>query len=252
MNTEVNAMFREGFVVGSLGIILCGGLLSSTLRAGTADQKSNDQSALQVQVDDLHPFSHVAYIPAGSDVSTIRFERVKAVDVPTQIRYTTDPEYCADVNYGNRAPGGSMFCPSAETETPAAAYEVTYSYTGEPLASDEYANRHFTFDLYFQPGELAPEIRKAIAAGNLSRSDMAGYFTVKTSRGQMPQVVVDEAASTFCTGILKDGIWSPLDPACRSKAVYKTVNVASDYVGVQVDPLSTRNVEPNAGPVSTR
>ena len=233
-------MFRDGFVVGSLGIILCVGLLSSTLRAGTADQKSHNQSTLKVQVDDLHPFSHVAYIPAGSDVSTIRFEGVKAVAVPKQIRYTSDPDYCADVNYGGRAPGGSMFCPSGQTETPAPAYEVTYSYTGEPLASDEYANRHFTFDLYFEPDELAPEIRKAIAAGNLNRADMAGYFTVKTSRAQMPQAVVDEAASTSCAGVLKDGIWSPVDPTCRATTIYKTVNVASDYLNVTVDPVSTR------------
>ena len=36
-----------------------------------------------MQISDLHPFTHVAYILAGADLSSIRIENIKAVKVAT-------------------------------------------------------------------------------------------------------------------------------------------------------------------------
>ena len=58
-----------------------------------------------------------------------------------------------------------MCCPYTQNMSPAPAYKVTYSFTGPPLASDEYGNRYFTFRVYFRPEELAPTVRRAISAG---------------------------------------------------------------------------------------
>lgn len=43
-------------------------------------------SAPAVTVSDLEPFSHVAFVPAGADISSIRLEQVKLVNVATRIR----------------------------------------------------------------------------------------------------------------------------------------------------------------------
>lgn len=57
---------------------------------------------------------------------------------------------------------------------PATAYELTFSVVGPPLASDEYGSRNFTFEVYFQPDELPPELRQAISSRKQVRSDAAG------------------------------------------------------------------------------
>ena len=206
--------------------------------AGTVDKKSDDPGSLKVKVEDLQPFTHVTYIPVGSDLNSIRFENVKVVAIPTQVRTTMDPHYCDQLIY--RDPGGSMFCPSSQFETPATAYKVTYSYRGAPLASDEYASDHFNFDVYFQPNELAPEVRKAVAEGNLNRADMAGYFTVKTSSLTRQALVMDPSQSRLCDRVLMDGVPTPASKSCQDQTQYKTVTTASDYVAVRVDPVSAR------------
>lgn len=128
-----------------------------------------------VQIKDSQPFTHLAQIPADANKGTIRFERVKVVKVPTRITYTMDPSYCEELAF--RDPGGSMYCPSVQTGSPAVAYEVTYSYIGQSLASDEYGGRNFTFQVYFRPDELAPEVRQALAEKKWNRADLADTFT---------------------------------------------------------------------------
>jgi len=235
-------MFRHGFSSLTLGALLCGGLLGSCFRAQAADNETGvvtyDPSSLKVQVQDLHPFTHFALLPAGSDVRTIRFENAKTVEVATKIIYTTDTDYCAELAF--RDPGGSTYCQRMQTESPTAAYEITYSFRGQPLASDEYGNTHFTFHVYFRPEDLAPEVRNALSTRKLGRAETAGYFTVTTSRETIQRVVIDETRSNFCDAILRDGSWTLADPDCLDRISYKTITTPSDYISVRVDPVSPR------------
>ncbi len=185
----------------------------------------------------LQPFTHVARIPADSDTGSIRFQKAKMVQIPTTIAYTTNPEYCKDLAF--RDPGGSMYCSSARTGTPATAYELTFSVVGPPLASDEYGNRNFTFEVYFRPDELAPDVRQAISNGKRS-SDVAGSFKVSTSREPVRKIVVDEAKSHFCAGNFLDGSWTTSDANCKDQVHYKALAVPSDYITVSIDRSPAR------------
>lgn len=231
-------MSRDGFTLVSLGAVLCGGLLVSSLRAAAPDQQpsgTNELTDKTVQIEDVHPFTHLAYIPAGSDLSTIIFEKANKVEVYTKRRYTLHTDYCSDLAF--RDPGGSMFCPSIETEEPTTAFQVTYSFRGQPLASDEYGHTHFTFQVYFRPDELPPVVRESLATRKLSRAEAASYFAVKTSREPEQRVVIDEARSNFCDTVLLDGCWSQVDPDCRETIHFKTITTPSDYIAVRVDPV---------------
>jgi hypothetical protein len=115
-----------------------------------------------VTVRELQPFSHEALIPAGSDVSSIRLERVKLVKAPTSIRLVNGGSYC-EQEQSFRDPGGSAYCPSINVETTAQAYELNYSYTGQPMTSDEYGGRNFTFSIYFRSEELSAEVRQELS-----------------------------------------------------------------------------------------
>ena len=235
-------MFRHGFAPIALGTVLCEGLLGSFLCAGAFPKRPpaaiEEPGGAKVQVQDLHPFTHFAYIPVGADVGTIRFEGAKTVEVPTKIRTSTDTEYCAELPF--RDPGGSMLCPDLETESPATAYKVTYSFRGRPVASDEYGRTYFIFHVYFRPDELAPEVQKALSARKLNRAETAEYFTLKTSREDAQQVVIDETRSSFCDTVVRDGVCTKRDPHCQNRINYKTITTPSDYVTVRVDPVSPK------------
>jgi len=190
----------------------------------------------KTRVDDRNPFTQVVSIPATSDPSTIRFVKVKATRVFTKVKSTTDVRYCDDLKF--RDPGGSMYCSYTQKESPEAAYEVTYSYTDQPLASDEYGGRYFQFQVYFRPDELPPALRNAIAAGRGKQSELATYFTVTTSRLPVRGAVIDDAHSSFCNGNYMDGNWIQFDPRCQDQVSYKTVTVPSAYIRVRVEPTS--------------
>jgi hypothetical protein len=192
----------------------------------------------------LQPFTHVAQIPADSDAGSIRFQKAKMVQIPTTITYTANPEYCKESAF--RDPGGSMYCSFARTGTPATAYELTFSFTGSPLASDEFGNRNFTFTVYLRPDELPPDMRQAISAisaisrDKRSRSDIAGSFKMSTSREPVQKIVVDEAETHFCAGNFLDGSWTANDASCKDEVHYKALAVPSDYVTVRIDPSPVR------------
>jgi len=207
---------------------------SLALSAATRSTKSG----VETQIKDLHPFTHLASIPASSDQAKIKLEKVKATRVFTKERSAIDPTYCKDLPF--RDPGGSMYCPYTEDVSPAPAYEVTYSFKNQPLASDEYGNRYFTFQVHFRPEELSPGLRRALSIGKMKRSELATYFNVVTSRPPVRAAVIDEANSSFCDGNYIDGNWVQTDPACKDKVNFKTVTRPSDYITVQVDPVSAR------------
>jgi hypothetical protein len=194
------------------------------------------QPAPKTRVDDRNPFTHLASIPATSDPSTIRFERVKATRVFTEVKSTTDARYCDELRF--RDPGGSMYCPYTQKESPEAAYEVTYSYTGEPLASDEYGNRYFRFQVRFRPEELPPALRSAISAGRMKQPELATFFKVTASRLPVRRAVIDDAHSSFCNGNYMDGNWIQSDPHCQDQVGFKTVTMPSACITVRVEPTS--------------
>lgn len=168
-------MLRRRFNPVGLEAALCGGLL---LAPAGSQASGKNSGTVHVQVAALHPYTHFAYVPAGADLSTIRFEKARLIRVPAKIRYTSDTRQCAQAAF--REPGGSMYCPYAETGSREAAYEITYSYHGPPLASDEHAQEYSTFQVYFDPGELSPKTRQALAGKKQGRRNAAGYFRVTT------------------------------------------------------------------------
>jgi hypothetical protein len=190
----------------------------------------------RVETTHLQPFTNLAQIPVGSDLSSIRFEGIKLVKVATGRTSTTDERYCEE---GYREPGGSMYCPSVQDGPLVPAYRITYSYSGPPLGSDEYGNTDFTFNVIVRPEELNPTVRQAIAAHKMSRAAAAELFKVSTYRDYVPQVAIDEANSVLCEGNYVDGLWTHTDRNCEDKVTFKTVAAPSDYVTVRVDPAAS-------------
>jgi hypothetical protein len=189
---------------------------------------------VKARVETLNPYTHAASIPEGSDLASIRFEGVKKVKVATSVKSKADERYCNEEQF--RDPGGSMYCPYAPIATSAVAYRVTYSYRGQALASDEYANPNSTFSVYFRPEELPDDARAALIADKISRADLAGYFDVKTYRDTVAQAGIDSAASTFCEGTYIDGEWVHTNSTCQDHVAYTTVTVPSSYITVRIDP----------------
>jgi len=184
-----------------------------------------------------NPFGHVAYVLAASD-TTFRFEKARLVSVPVRFKHIADEAYCAEI--AHRDAGGSMFCPYTEPESWTTAYEVIYSFVGPPMASDEFGDRRYTFTVYIRPEELSPEVRKALSVRNPSRSDLAGYFALSTSRETVQQVAIDHAQSKFCPGNYVDGAWTHSDSGCEDDIRYTLVTVPSDYTTVRVEPTPKR------------
>ena len=185
---------------------------------------------------DRNPFTHVAYIPADADQSSIRFAGFRAVKLPTRTSSTMDERYCEDVLH--RDPGGSMYCPLVGHEGYTLVYEVSYSYDGPPLPSDEYGGRHFAFSVYFRPEEFSLREQEALlqrkGAVNGTRS-----FQLSTHREFEPRVVVDQANSVFCEGSFVEGLWVHTDAKCKDTIRSKTITVPSGFITVRVEPAFT-------------
>jgi hypothetical protein len=206
-------MIRPKLTSIRLGVLLSGGLLVPSLPA--AEPVDAMAAAPQAQTGDLRPFTHLAYIPADAELATIRFEGISRAHVPARIQRTANAHYCAEAAF--RDPGGSAFCSSTGTVMSAVAYEVTYSYTAKPMASDELANRHFVFSVYFRYDELPPEVQQAASARKLDRADTAGYFAVNTQRQRVQRVVIDSAQSSFCQGAPSDNITVRVNAAAMGR-----------------------------------
>lgn len=118
-----------------------------------------------------------------------------------------------------------------------AAYQISYSYDGPPMPSDEYGSTRFAFSVYLHPEQLDPAVREAISARHLNPADAAAHFKLATYRESIPRVVIDKQNSTFCDGAYKEGSWTHTNPKCEDKLIYKTVAEPSSYVTVRVDPV---------------
>jgi hypothetical protein len=239
LQTEVQKNMTTRQQRRSMILVLVGlGLVAQPFFAQNPDHGSAAALVKEAQIENLHPFTHFASIPATADPATIKFERVKATKVFTRVKSTTDSGYCKELQFSD--PGGSIYCSYTQNESKAPAYEITYSYRGQPMASDEYGNRDFTFQVYFRPEELPPTLLRALSTGKVNRAELATYFNVATSRLSVRAAVIDEAKSSFCEGNYMDGNWIQNDPHCRDKVSFKTVTMPADNIMVQVDPVSLR------------
>jgi hypothetical protein len=229
-------MFQNTHRVMTTGIAI---LLLASIAAG--------REALVI-VEDLGAFTHVAYVPVGSDLSSITFRGLKAVKVATTKRKSVaDTRYCKQA--ASRDPGGSIDCPRIQEEAPSPAYQVTYSFDGQPIASDEYGSKYFTFSVYFRPEELSPAVREALSQEKGRRANLAALFNLTTSRDLQQRVVVDDENSTFGEGTYVDGIWSHTNPRCEDNVRSMTITVPVDYIAVRVDPVSSRVEQPAIPPL---
>ena len=192
------------------------------------------RGAQVVQVRELRPFTRIAYIPAGSDLSSIRIESVKPVKVATRRSSTTNARDCEE---RLSEPGGSMYCPSTSVGWRVPAVQVTFSFMSHPMASDEFRGTYFTSSVYFRPDELSPGLRRALSSGKISRTTAAELFQITNSSDSVQQVVVDQANSTFCEGNYVDGDWIHTEPHCEDSVAYQVVTSASPYISVKVDPV---------------
>jgi hypothetical protein len=184
-----------------------------------------------ITVKDLNPFTHAVRIPTGADLSSIRFEQAKLVTVPTRVRPVENARYCGELAF--RDPGGSLYCPYAAFEGATPAYEITYSYDGPAMASDEFGGKHFTFVAYFRPEDFGAATRKMFQK-KAARSDLAAVFHLTTSREPERRVVIDEANSRFCEGNYVDGAWQRKDTQCNEIVKYKTVTSPSEHVTIRI------------------
>jgi hypothetical protein len=184
-----------------------------------------------ITVEDLNPFTHVVRIPAGADLSSIRFEQAKLVKVPTRYRSVENARYCEELAF--RDPGGSLYCPYATFEGATPAYEITYSYDGPAMASDEFGGKQFTFVAYFRPEDFSAATRKMLEK-TAARSDVAAVFHLTSSREPERRVVIDEANSRFCEGNYVDGAWQRKDTQCNEIVKYKAVTSPSEYVTIRI------------------
>jgi surface antigen len=224
----------------AVAALVGGGILALPAAAGEPGDTTPATVAVQTpQTQELRPFTHFVRIPADSDPATIRLEKIRSVRLPQLVQYTADAAYCRDMAF--RDPGGSMYCPERRTIGTAAAFEATYSYTSQPLASDEYHAGHCTFQVYFRPDELAPEVRTVIETGKWKATNRAEYFMLSTYPERVHRAMIDESQSKFCDGNFVDGNWTHTDPACRDQIAYTTATVLSGYLTVKVDPILARD-----------
>jgi hypothetical protein len=221
-------------------------LVATAISLGFALSAMADGLALKtsVKVQELHPFTHLASIPAGADPSSFKFESVKLVSVATQSKSVIDERGCDEAT--QRDPGGSIDCSYTAFQALSPAYEVTYSYLGQTMAADEYGSNHFTFSVYLRPEELSPAVQQALSEHKMGKAAAAGFFELNTSRDSVRQVRIDELASKFCNGNFLDGSWMHTDSKCDDQISYKTITAPSSYITVKVDPVSSTSAQKSA------
>lgn len=180
------------------------------------------------QLDQLNPFTHVASIPATVDPSTIRFEKLRTVELAAKTKTTTDAQNCKDRQF--RDPDGTN-CQTTAVLERVKAVGATYSYSGPVIAAGESIPGRDTFSVYFRPEEVGADG----PVNKLKRDQAASLFQVNTSRAMVEQKVVDKQNSHFCEGNYVDGIWMHKDPKCQDEVKYISQTVPSPYLTVQVD-----------------
>jgi hypothetical protein len=232
MTTTKMALFAGAVVVVAGGLILAIRMNPSTSSNeghGAIGAPAPADAVKQAgQLDQLNPFTHVASIPAIVDPSTIRFEKLRTVELASKTKTTTDTQKCKDQQF--RDPDGSN-CQTTTVEARVKAIEAIYSFSGPVIAAGENVPGRDTFSVYFRPEEVGLDgpVEK------LKRDQAASFFQISSSRPMMEQKVIDKQHSHYCEGNYLDGSWVRKDPKCEDQVQYINQTVPSPNLTVQVD-----------------
>jgi hypothetical protein len=181
-------------------------------------------------IRELDPFTQIASIPATVDPATIRFEKLKTVQLASRTQVVTDPQDCKERQF--RDPDGSG-CTTVKVLERVKAVQANYSYIGPQISTvdgDAGPNRQ-TFSVYFRPEEVP--VRGPVE--KLNREHAESLFQLSTSRPMVQQKVIDKQNSHFCEGNYADGNWVQSDPKCQEQVQYTTRAVPSTYWAVEVN-----------------
>lgn len=230
MTTKQIALFAGATVVVAGGLVLA-------IRKNPTTSTNDGHGTIAAPVapvrqpgqgDQLNPFSHVASIPTIVDPSTIRFEKLKMVELASKTKTTTDAQDCKERQF--REPDGTP-CQTTTVVERVKAVEATYSYNGPVLSAGESIPGRNTFSVYFRPEELRIDGR----VDKLKRDQAASFFQVTTFRPMVEQKLIDNQHSHFCEGNYVDGNWTRKDPNCQDQIQYISQTAPSPYLTVQVD-----------------
>jgi len=228
MNATKIALFAGAAVVVAGGLALVIRMNPSTSNNEGAGTIAAPAKPTNVQPGEVNPFTHVASIPASVDPSTIRFEKLRMVELASKTKTTIDPQHCKELQF--RDPDGSN-CQTTTVEERVKALEARYSFNGPEIATGESTPGRDTFSVYFRPEEVAVDgpVEK------LKRDEAASIFQVSTYRPTVEQQVVDKQHSHYCEGNYIDGNWVRTDPKCQDQVQFMTQTVPSPNLTVQVD-----------------
>jgi hypothetical protein len=180
----------------------------------------------------IDPFTHTVSIPTTVNPATIRFEKLKSVDLASKIETTTNAADCKERQF--RDPDGSS-CQSVKVIERVKALEASYSYVGPELSAGETIPGRQNFSVYFRPEEVSLDG----LADKVKRDKAAALFHVNTFRSMVEQKSIDKQNSHFCEGNYVDGNWMQKDANCKDQIQYVSQTVASPNWTVQVDVLHT-------------
>lgn len=211
-------------------VVIAGGLVLAIKMNAPASTADTRGAMMPSTTRELNPFNHVASIPATVDTSTIRFEKLKLVDLASKTQTTTDVQGCKERQF--RDPDGSN-CESMKVLEHVKAVEADYSYIGPQLSTGEgeISPSRQRFSVYFRPEELP--MSKPLDKLNPEQAE--SLFQVSTSRPMIQQKVIDQEKSHFCEGNYIDGNWTQKDPKCQEQVLYTTATVPSTYWAVAVE-----------------
>jgi hypothetical protein len=202
------------------------------IRTNSSTSTRNVQGTIGVpantQLDQHDPFTNVAYIPATVDPSTIRFEKLRVVELASKTKTTTNPEICKERQFRE---SDSAYCQTVTVVERVKGLEAKYSYNGPVISSGETVLGRDEFSVYFRPEDVG-------AVGpveKLNREQAESLFEVSTSRPAIEQKVIDKEHSQFCDGSYVDGNWTHTDPKCQDHVQYINKTVPSPNLLVQVD-----------------
>jgi hypothetical protein len=184
----------------------------------------------QTKIEKINPFTRVAYVPFGTDLSTIKFDNVKAVKTDTEKVSTWDEYACRET-----VDGPSAFCPSVNYDKPVPAYRITYYF--ETITPDDSGDIYSSIEFYLAPSELTPALTAKLAVlKTLSKAERAKLFTLAFNQSPVQKDVVDEVNSKFCDGYYTDSGFTKYDDKCQDQLAYKTITTNPDDVTVVLTP----------------
>ena len=214
-------------------VIVAGGLVLA-VKMNTPASMTDGRGAIGVRPSttrEQDPFTHVASIPATVDPSSIRFEKLKTVELASKTQISTDPQDCKERQF--RDPDGTG-CETVKVLEKVKAIEADYSYIGPQTSSGEgeIGPTRSSFAVYFRPEELA----LSGPAPKLNKEQASSLFDLNTTRPVVQEKVIDNANSHFCEGSYIDGNWVQKDASCQQHVQYTMRTVPSQYWAVEISP----------------